>query len=95
MLEDPAFQDRLRCRWEELRASVLADDALLATMDALSDQVAPIQPRDDERWGTIGEDISPNYHVGETWQADLDWMQGWILARTSWMDDYVPGRCGG
>lgn len=93
--EDPAFQDRLRCRWEALRDDVLADDALLATMDGLTDQVAHIQQRDDDRWHTIGVNISPNYYVGETWQDELDWMQAWIRERTAWMDDNVPGSCGG
>ncbi len=93
LLEDPAYQDRLRCRWEQLRAGVLADDALLATMDTLTDEVDHVQSRDNGRWNTIGVNISPNYYVGETWQDELDWMQSWIVARTGWMDANVPGSC--
>jgi hypothetical protein len=93
LLEDPAFQDQLRCRWEALRLGTLSDQALMATIEDLAEQVAEVQPRDDERWGTIGTDISPNWYVGETYDDELDYLRSWLLERTAWLDLNLPGVC--
>ena len=95
LLTDPAFQDQIRCRWEALRLERLSDEALLATMDELAAQVRAIQPRDDERWGTIGTQIEPNWYVGETWDEELDYLRSWLLERTAWLDQSLPGSCRG
>ena len=95
LLEDPALQDQLRCRWEALREGLLSDGSLLATIDELAAEVAEIQPRDDERWGTIGTEISPNWYVGETWHEELDYLGAWLLERTAWLDANIPGSCEG
>ena len=94
LLEDPAFQDQLRCRWEALRLAQLSDEALLTTIDELAAIVAAIQPRDDERWHTIGAQIEPNWYVGETWDEELDYLRSWLLERTAWLDANLPGSCG-
>jgi hypothetical protein len=94
LLEDPAFQDSLRCRWEELRRDRLSDEALLATIDDLAEQVRAIEPRDDARWETIGTNISPNWYVGESWDAELDYLRSWLLERSAWLEANIPGSCG-
>ena len=94
LLTDPAFQDRLRCRWEELRRGVLADDVLIATFESLAAEVQEVEPRDDARWQTIGTWVDPNWFVGETWREELDWLETWQVARSAWLDANMPGTCG-
>jgi len=94
LLTDPGFQDPLRCRWEALRLDVLSDEALLGTIDTLAAEVAAVQPREDERWDTIGTHIEPNWYVGETWDEELDYLRDWLMERTAWLDAELPGTCG-
>lgn len=95
LFDDPAFQDALTCRWEELRATQLTDEAITAWIDARVAELAEAEPRDHELWGNIGVDVGFNYYVGETWQEDLDWFEDWVLARVKYMDDNMWGTCGG
>ena len=94
LLEDDGFTDLLRCRWEALRQGPLSDDAILATIDAMVLQLSEAEPRDHERWGTLGEYVSPNYYVGETFDDEIQWMKAWILERTVFLDADLPGHCG-
>lgn len=93
LAQDPAYVDARRCRWEELRAGVLADEAILATMDELVAEIGPAQGRDDVRWGTIGTWVDPNYWYGESYEEEVAWMKAWILERTAWMDRELEGSC--
>ncbi|MFZ5480017.1 MAG: CotH kinase family protein [Myxococcota bacterium] len=87
--EDPAFRDRLRARWDELRAGPLADEAIVARISELRAAALEAQPRDDARWGTIGEYVDPNWYVGETWDEEIRWLRDWALERAAWMDEHV------
>lgn len=93
LLADEAFQDRLACRWEELRAGKLSDETMVATMEALAAEVAEAEPRDHELWGTLGVNVGFNYYVGETWEDELDWFRDWTLERAAWMDANIWGSC--
>ena len=95
LLEEENFQNQLRCRWESLRGDVLSDESLKLAIAELAEEVAEVEPRDDERWNTIGTYIDPNSYVGETWEDELSWLQDWLLDRVAWMDENVPGTCGG
>lgn len=86
---DPAFRDRLATRWAELRAGPLADDAIVARIAAMQAELAEAEARDHERWPVVGQWVDPNWHVGATWQEDVDWLRDWTLARAAWMDAHV------
>ncbi len=93
LLSDPAFQNRLACRWEELRAERLTDDVIIAMMEEMAAEVAEAEPRDHEKWGTIGVNVGFNYYVGETWEDELTWLRDWTTERAAWMDENMWGTC--
>lgn len=95
LLQDEGFQDLLRCRWEDLRVGALSDEAISAYIAEMTAEVAEAEPRDHDRWGTIGVNVGFNYYVGATWEEELTWFEEWVLARASWMDANVWGTCGG
>jgi hypothetical protein len=86
---DPAFNERLRTRWDALRADVLSDDAIRAQIASMKDELTEAEARDHARWPTIGAYVDPNYHVGATWDEDVAWFEAWALARAAWMDVHV------
>ena len=95
LLQDPAYTDALRCRWEDLRTGSLSDASLLATIDALAAEIAEIESRDHDTWGTLGQYVWPNYYIGETWDNEVDYLKDWIIDRATWLDANLPGTCGG
>jgi hypothetical protein len=92
---DEKFRDAMRCRWEDLRAGVLASKALDARVDALVDEIRDVEPRDQDRWDTLGQNVGFNYFVGNTLDEEVDYLKSWLRDRAAWMDDNLPGTCGG
>ena len=93
MLSDPEFTNPLRCRWEDLRQGALHDTELVNTLAALIQSLEHAEPRDHERWPVLGENISPNQYVGETYIDEVDYLETWLLERADWLDNNVPGTC--
>lgn len=91
--EDPAFDDALRCRWEALRAGPLGDAAIAEFIAAKTEELGDAQARNFERWPILGQYVPWNAYVGETWQDELDYLQGWISERAAWLDANFGGAC--
>lgn len=93
-LEDPAFADSSRCRWEELRAhvfDVLRVDAWVDSMAALLDEA---QVRNFYIWPILGHYVWPNPQpVPVNYAGELNEIKNWMLARTEWLDTHLPGTC--
>lgn len=83
--DDPAFQQRLRCRWHSLRTGVLRLDRLEALIDGWLEELAVALPRDWERW----KDLPKN-----SFHGDGDNLKAFIGKRVAWMDANLPGQCG-
>ncbi len=84
--DDPNFIQRLTDRWAELRTNVLAQDRVLARVDAIRAQLREAQPRDNNKWRVIGRNVQPNSYVGPTYEAEVNWMKTWIKNRSAWID---------
>lgn len=86
---DPAWLALERARWQELRAGPLADDAIAARIAAMRAETAEAEGRDHALWGNIGVWTDPNWYVGESWDAEIAWLQQWTVERMAWMDQHV------
>lgn len=88
LLTDPAFQQRLAARWQELRQGVLSDSAIEARIDDLSAPLAEAAVRNFERWPNlanpqVGPFATP---TNPTWEGQVQFMRDWALARAAWLD---------
>ncbi|HAK94283.1 MAG TPA: hypothetical protein DCM87_04600 [Planctomycetes bacterium] len=86
LMQDPAFMELYRQRWFELRGGPLSQAALTASVDAQCDIVREAQARNFKRWPVLGLYVWPNWYIGPTWDAEVDWMRAWIRDRVLWMD---------
>lgn len=86
MLQDQWFKNLLRCRYDELRASILSTTALHARVDTYANYVRQAAARDSAKWQTIGNYIWPNGWVANSWQGEIDSMKLWITNRMNWID---------
>jgi hypothetical protein len=93
MIQDPVFANNLKCRWVDLRTSILSDEKLTNYIDSLGSILAVPAERNYDRWPILGVYVWPNNYVGNTFQEELTYMKNWILARTAWMDANMFGTC--
>ena len=93
LLEDPVFQNRLRCRWEELRSSFMSNEAIMDYIDETAELLAESQARHFERWGNLGINTgTPEVQQDPaTFEGQIDQFKNWITLRLAWLDEKIPG----
>jgi subtilisin-like proprotein convertase family protein len=90
--QDPAFNNRLQCRWHAFRQNVLKTENILAWIDAAVNELNESQQRNFVQWPVLGAYIRPNPQdqAGATWQTEISDLKNWITARIGWMDSQIP-----
>jgi hypothetical protein len=87
--EDPAFAQRCKTRWFELRKNVLDPKQIDATIDEMAAQLKEAQTRNFKRWPILGQQITCNYYVGDSFQDEVQWLKKWINGRIAWIDNQM------
>jgi hypothetical protein len=90
---DPWFTAQLKCRWLEMRETVLSDEGIQGIVDSAAMLMGPAIDRNFEQWQIHNLWVWPNVFVGSTYQEDADFMKGWIRDRAAWLDSHMPGAC--
>ena len=92
-LQDTSFTHLLKCRWMYLRNTVLHTDSVNARIDSMKVKLNESQQRNFTQWPILGVYVNWNYFVGNTWQEEIDYMKGWFLQRSQYLDAAWPGYC--
>ena len=93
VMEDSWFRNQLRCRWDELYATVLSSEHLHGIIDSTLQVMGESIPRNFERWPVLGVYIWPNSYVGQTYSDEEWFLRNWIDNRLDWMDGRWGGQC--
>ncbi len=88
LLQDPAFVERLRARYRQLRAGVFSDAGIDARIDALSAPLAQAAERNAQRWPNLtqGHIVYFETPTAPTWRGQVDELRSWLKRRTAWLD---------
>ena len=91
LLEDPVFVAQLQSRWQELRSTVFSDTAIDQKIDSYLETLtlSGAIVENFQRWDVIGQYVWPNNFVGNSYNAELDYLRDWLFARLSWLDDAI------
>lgn len=95
LLEDPAFRNRVRARWQSLRKTVLSTENVLALVDAMADTLTEAQARNFEMWpgpGERGEGFWPVpsvFYSFRSYRDEINYLKYWLSARFDWMDEAI------
>lgn len=91
LYSDGAYRNKLAARWEELRANQLQTDRVLTYIDSVANVLnAESQQRNFQTWPVLNMYVWPNYYVGPTFAAEINWLKNWMTARLNWMDANMP-----
>lgn len=88
--QDSTFRQQTATRWRALRAGPWRDERLLADVDSLASRLGEARIRNFQRWPVIGTYIWPNAFVGNSYEAELQYLKQWLLQRTAWLDAQMP-----
>ncbi|WP_422770824.1 CotH kinase family protein [Plantactinospora sp. WMMC1484] len=88
LLQDPAFVNRVRARWQELRRGVLSNAQLQSRIDRLTAPLTAAAQRNFQRWPNLstrmlGPFITP---TSPTWQGQVQFMRDWMFQRAAWLE---------
>lgn len=93
LLQDPAYVNGLRCRWETLRDGVLKTENIHQFIDEQAQFIEEARMRNFQRWPIIGVYVNWNGFVGQTYEEDLQYLKDYIEQRAIWLDNNIPGNC--
>jgi len=93
LLQDPLYVQNMRCRWQQLRQTVLSTAYVNSLIDANALWLNESQQRNFTQWPILGQYVNWNYFVGNTYQEEVDYLKWWFQSRSEWMDINLPGNC--
>jgi len=91
LMEDENFQNKLKVRWIEIRHGAFSNSNIMEFIDQTVLRIEEALIRNFTRWPIIGQYVWPNYFVGATYEAEVDYLKNWILGRLDWMDVTLTG----
>ena len=94
MLEDPWFQDELKCRWTVLRQGLLSNASLYAKIDSIAQYIDTAKDRHFDQWPLLGVYTWPNPNpIPADYPGEIAAIKDWILNRAEWIDNNIQGTC--
>jgi hypothetical protein len=87
--DDPEYVERCAARWRQLRKDVFDPQKINARIDQFAAELADAQRRNFERWPILGQQVTCNYYVGDSYEDEVRWLKNWITRRIEWIDRQV------
>ncbi|MEY2854819.1 MAG: hypothetical protein RL030_1951 [Pseudomonadota bacterium] len=89
LFQDPAFEQRVRARWAELRAAG-AIDGLFPYIDRRAAWVGQAQIQNFQRWDVLNTVLTPDLSpVRGPYDVHVQEMKSWLQRRVTWMNDQL------
>ena len=91
LMEDEAFTDQLKQRYQELRMTVLSEANVNMIIESQSDLLirSGAVDRNFKEWNILREEIWPNDQVANTYEGEVNYLKQWIINRSTWMDNNI------
>ena len=92
LLEDKLFVNKLKDRWNDLRNNVLSDGNILQLIQnyvAILKNESGAVYRNYTKWIVLGVYIWPNNYVGNSFEAEIEYLKKWIIDRNKWLDKSI------
>jgi len=93
LFTEEVFINHAKCRWEELRQTVLDENNIYQIIEQFRTELNPSLDRNYVRWPVIGQYVWPNFYVTNSYEAEINVLKQFIGDRLHWMDDAMFGFC--
>jgi subtilisin-like proprotein convertase family protein len=94
ILEDENYINNMKCRWLELRSTILDTSYIFNKIDSITSYLNEAKDRHFNQWEILGTYIWPNPSpIANTYIEEIFNMKNWIVERLNWMDNNLDGEC--
>jgi subtilisin-like proprotein convertase family protein len=91
---DPTFKNDLKCRWQELRSTLLSTAALNSFIDSIATLTTESRIRHYDLWPILGVYVWPNPNpIPTTYAGEITALKSYLNSRLTWLDSNMPGVC--
>lgn len=94
--KDTAFNGAWRCRWKQLRQTVLSENHVNFLIDSIVSLVGEARVRHFQKWPVLGVHLWPNpAPLATTYDQEIFYLKSWLHDRMAWIDANLPnsGAC--
>lgn len=93
LLQDPAFANEVRCRYEALRENIFDTLAIFAQIDSVAQVVNESQQWHYLVWGNMGVATGTGevQAPSQTYAEEMQKLKAWYARRFAWLDANMPG----
>lgn len=97
LLQDTLFANELRCRYDDLRRTILSESYLHGVVDSVANVVQESQDWHYEVWGHMGTASgTPEVQApSQTFAEEVQRLKDWLTRRLTWLDANMPGTLNG
>lgn len=96
LLQDTSFQNKVKCRWEELKLTALSVSYLHNYCDSMETHLTEGAGRNFATWPILGVYVWPNPSpFPADYPGEIQELKTWISSRWNWMDANMPGTMSG
>lgn len=97
LLEDTLFANELRCRYDDLRRSILKESYINGKIDSVAQAVNESQAWHYQTWGHLGSATgTPEVQApSQTYAEEVQRLKDWFQRRLTWLDANMPGTLNG
>ncbi|MNE51904.1 CotH protein [compost metagenome] len=97
LLEDSLFANELRCRYDDLRRSILKETYIDAKIDSVAQAVNESQVWHYNTWGHLGSATgTPEIQApSQSFAEEVQRLKDWFHRRLAWLDANIPGTLNG
>ena len=92
LLSDSIFNKVLQDRWIYFRNNELLKKNIDMRIDSIVAIVDEACERNFDKWDVIGNDLWPNYFVGDSYSAEIEYLSEWFDKRINWIDASLLGE---
>lgn len=97
LLEDTLFANELRCRYDDLRRTILSQDYLFEKIDSVANEVSESQNWHYKVWQHMGQATGTGevQAPSQTYAQEVQRLKDWYTRRLTWLDANLPGTLNG
>lgn len=97
LLQDTLFANELRCRYDDLRRSILKESYIDGKIDSVAQAVNESQVWHYQTWGHLGSATgTPEVQApSQTYAEEVQRLKDWFHRRLTWLDANMPGTLNG
>ncbi len=102
LLEDPAFCNAVKCRYQQLRQTILSEESIDQFLDSYAQLLDQAKERQLKKYKEVLKSNNPwdwsptsffaGYRVS-SYQEEIEYVKSWFRQRLAFLDENLPGEC--